>query len=78
MNKNTKRRHESNRAEIVARRKGGRGTSFQTVSPDKGMVQEVCHNVGPDGKRESITRYTRAPGAVRVYARTFKAAKNEL
>jgi len=78
MNKNTKRRHDAARAELVLAHQSGRRDCSQRVSTEKGMVQEVLHNTGPDGKRASITVYKPAPGAKRVYARTFKAAKTDL
>jgi hypothetical protein len=84
MNKNTKRRLAAKHSEIVESRKWRHeGTTlFQGVSSEKAMIQEVAHNIGPDGKRVSITRYIPfvAPGVKRrvPYSRTFKAMQTDL
>jgi len=81
MNKNTKQRHAKRHAERVARRTGRKfeGLLLRLESERKGMAQEVSHNIGPDGKRSSVTRYVPAPSKDRSapYVRTFKAAKTD-
>jgi len=40
-------------------------------SPKKNSRQVVYHNIGPDGKKDSITRHEPINSAKPVYKRTF-------